>query len=241
MITPTPPILICDSREQAPWDPVLVRDGRRYVLPVERRALAVGDYSLSGFESEIAIERKSLDDWVGTMFSSVKLDDGSRAYSWERFLREVGRAKGAARADENAPAHAALKRFVVVVEGSKADVRRHKYKSQTHPSSVLARSLSLWVKHGIHVEWGDTRERANHVAMWMLVEWWEAWWIAAGAEQSAIRAALRTLREAPPARPAKARAPRAPMADPSGPTPAEWSTLGTSKARPLKAGGARCR
>lgn len=48
-----PPIII-DTREQTPW----TFDN----LPAERGTLATGDYSVSGLESLIAVERKSLPD-----------------------------------------------------------------------------------------------------------------------------------------------------------------------------------
>jgi ERCC4-type nuclease len=43
----------------------------------------VGDYAIDG-DDRFAIERKSLDDFVGTVFSG-----------WERFVREIGRMEGA--------------------------------------------------------------------------------------------------------------------------------------------------
>jgi ERCC4-type nuclease len=68
--------IIQDTREQRPW-----------VFPEYVRTrvgtLRTGDYALDG-DDRFAIERKSLDDFVGTIFSG-----------WERFLREIGRMEGA--------------------------------------------------------------------------------------------------------------------------------------------------
>ena len=48
------PVIIIDTREQIPWE---FRD-----LPTEPGTLDTGDYSVSGLEHLIAVERKSLDD-----------------------------------------------------------------------------------------------------------------------------------------------------------------------------------
>ncbi len=69
-------VIIQDTREQRPWVfPEYVRT-RVATLPA-------GDYALEG-DDRFAIERKSLDDFVGTLFSG-----------WERFIREIGRMEGA--------------------------------------------------------------------------------------------------------------------------------------------------
>lgn len=68
--------IIVDSREQRPWEfPEWVK--------TRVRALPFGDYALEG-DGRFAIERKSLDDFVGTVFSG-----------WERFKRELERMAAA--------------------------------------------------------------------------------------------------------------------------------------------------
>lgn len=196
----TPLCLVVDSREQAPWDPVLKRDGRRHILPVVRRGLAVGDYSLSGYEAEIAVERKSLQDWIGTLFGCTRLADGERAWSWERFKREIGRANGCERPGDK-PAFSALRRFSVIVEGSREQVYAHEYRSGVEPASVIGRSDSLWVDHGVAVTWAGSRDEAQRLALWSLVRWWEARQLApvaeggSGSSAEEVRAHIRTLRE----------------------------------------------
>jgi len=66
--------IIIDTREQAPWS-----------FPPEycetrRGTLSTGDYALDGDQENFAIERKSLDDFLGTISSG-----------WERFQREMKR------------------------------------------------------------------------------------------------------------------------------------------------------
>ncbi|MCL4552924.1 MAG: hypothetical protein M1305_05160, partial [Candidatus Marsarchaeota archaeon] len=55
------PVVVIDTREQEPYtfDPGWIE--------TIRRALPAGDYSLLGYEASIAIERKSLEDFVGTL------------------------------------------------------------------------------------------------------------------------------------------------------------------------------
>lgn len=68
--------IVIDTREQRPWsfppDLAEVRIG----------TLRTGDYALVG-DDAFAIERKSLDDFLGTVSTG-----------WERFLREIGRMEG---------------------------------------------------------------------------------------------------------------------------------------------------
>ena len=66
-----------DTREQSPWsfDPTLVS--------VKRGTLRTGDYAVAG-DAGFAVERKSLDDFLGTISTG-----------WARFQREIFRAREA--------------------------------------------------------------------------------------------------------------------------------------------------
>jgi ERCC4-type nuclease len=70
------PTIVIDTREQAPWsfDPAQ--------FDVQTGTLRTGDYALAG-DAGFAIERKGLDDFLGTISSG-----------WDRFLREIGRMYG---------------------------------------------------------------------------------------------------------------------------------------------------
>jgi len=70
------PTIIIDTREQRPW-------AFPEWVPVKVQALPAGDYALEG-DDYFAIERKSLDDFVGTLFSG-----------WQRFQRELARMERA--------------------------------------------------------------------------------------------------------------------------------------------------
>ena len=72
-----PATIIIDTREQEPYsfDP-------RLVVAV-RRALPAGDYSVAGLEGCVAVERKTLDDFVSTVI-----------HSRERFREELRKLSG---------------------------------------------------------------------------------------------------------------------------------------------------
>ena len=70
-------IVVVDTRERTPW----TFEGQRGVT-LERAKLDSGDYSIRGLEHRVAIERKSLDDWTGTVLRE-------RA----RFYRELERLR----------------------------------------------------------------------------------------------------------------------------------------------------
>jgi len=122
--------LIIDSREGEPYgfDPQLVE--------TERCALVAGDYSLAGLEDRVAVERKSLDDFVATV-----IRDRSR------FRKELKRlqAYGAA---------------CIVVEADLADVLAGRYRSGADPASVFGAVVSIVVDYGIPIFFCSDRQVA---------------------------------------------------------------------------------
>lgn len=108
--------IIQDSREQAPY----AFNSPRYAgAVVEVGTLQTGDYSLAGLTDRIALERKSLSDLTGTLTAGR-----------ERFQRECERGRG-------------LEYFGLIIEASMDDVRRHTYRSQMTPQSLL-QTLAAW-------------------------------------------------------------------------------------------------
>lgn len=76
-----PWLILVDKAEKAPWSFADIRsrscidkDMRLYVPRTERRYLGVGmgDYSIDGFQDRIAIERKSVADFQGTLLGWPK-------------------------------------------------------------------------------------------------------------------------------------------------------------------------
>lgn len=135
--------VVVDTREQQPYgfDPVR--------FAVQRCALPAGDYSIAGLELEVAIERKSLNDFVGTVIKD-----------WDRFQAELQK----------------LQRYhfaAVIVEASPQDVMDHQYTSQAAPTSILGRAISIHADFGIPVLWLANRQLAKHWAEKAMERVWE--------------------------------------------------------------------
>jgi ERCC4-type nuclease len=124
-------VVVVDTREQEPYafDPE--------VVTAVRRALPVGDYSIEGFETSMALERKSLEDFVSSVVRAR-----------ERFGRELR-------------ALAEYDLGCVVVEGSLDDVLAQRYRSGAHPQAVLGATLSIIVDHGVPVFFCGDRQLAR--------------------------------------------------------------------------------
>lgn len=78
--------IITDTREQAPWQFTGMRADskqkyRPLIVPIERRGIPTGDYSIVGHESAISIERKSPSDAFSTFATEQR----------NRFERELER------------------------------------------------------------------------------------------------------------------------------------------------------
>lgn len=104
--------IVIDTREQRPYQ----------IDDAIRAKLDAGDYSVEGYESRIAIERKSLDDWIGTILRNR-----------ERFARELARLS-------------AYDFAAVVVEGTVADIAYGLYKSEIKPSALIAMTADLIIR-----------------------------------------------------------------------------------------------
>jgi len=134
--------IIVDTREQTPWN----FDPARFVAT--RRGLTTGDYSLSGLEDRVAIERKGLGDFVNTVIRD-----------WLRFRKELIRLSG-------------FDVAAIVVEANLQDIVEHRYESEANPSSVLGKMSGIMLDHGIPVVlWGD-RVLAGQMAGKFLLQAW---------------------------------------------------------------------
>jgi ERCC4-type nuclease len=122
--------VVIDTKEQEPYtfNPNLV-------VPV-RRALPAGDYSIAGLENMVAVERKTVNDFVNTVI-----------HSRTRFYREL----------------ASLRKYklaCVVVEGTLADVLGGKYTGHAKPESVFSTAIAITVNFGIPVFYCSNRQAA---------------------------------------------------------------------------------
>ena len=122
--------VVVDTREQEPYhfDPDSVT--------VTRRALPAGDYPLEGWEDAVAVERKTLEDLVGTVIRSRK-----------RFRKEVERL-------------AEFEAACVVVEANLSDILTRGYRSGAHPNAVLGAVLSIVVDFRVPVFFCSDRQAA---------------------------------------------------------------------------------
>ncbi len=125
-----PATIIIDTREQEPYS----FDSR--LVAAVRRALPAGDYSVEGLEERVAVERKSLDDFVSTVIHARR-----------RFREELRRLTG-------------YRAACVVVEASVADVLLQRYRGEAHPNAVVGSALSIVLDFGVPVFFCGNRQAA---------------------------------------------------------------------------------
>lgn len=125
-----PATIIVDTREQEPYsfDPRLAA--------VVRRALPAGDYSIGGLEGIVAVERKTLDDFVSTVI-----------HGRSRFREELRKLSG-------------YRAACVVVEAGLPDVLQRRYRGQAHPNALLGNALSIILDFRVPVFFCGSRQAA---------------------------------------------------------------------------------
>lgn len=129
------PIILIDSREQLPL-----------AFPNSRRAtLATGDYSLEGYETRIAVERKSLPDLYGCI-----------GQSRERFERELVRL-------------AAIPYPAIIIESTLSGLLHPPRFCQVHPHACIHSIVSWGTKYRIPVWFCDSRRHAASMVRSILI------------------------------------------------------------------------
>ena len=126
--------IVCDSREQKPlWT------GDK----IETRKLEVGDYSIAGKETLIAIERKSLGDLFGTLGKGHK-----------RFKAELERAKE-------------YEYFAIVIDGSYSSCVNKEFPGSYHSKMkgyvITSILFTLHVKYGINIFFTNGRTESKRI------------------------------------------------------------------------------
>ena len=134
-------VIVADTREQAPYI-----FNSEYVTTLHR-AIPAGDYSIAGFEYEVSVERKSLDDFAHSISKERK--------RFFKMLQKLSKYDTAC----------------VVVEASINDVLNHKYRSGTHPNSVLGSAMSIMIDYGIPVFFCEGRTTARMFVELYLTHW----------------------------------------------------------------------
>lgn len=140
----TLPIII-DTREQRPWS----FDAAKFT--VSRAKLATGDYTISGIDDRIVLERKSLDDAVQSFI-----------HNWIRFKKELIRLS-------------AYDAAAIVIEANLEDIATHQYQSGVTPASIIGKANAIFLDHGIPVFFWGNHDLAGRMAARLLTKAWERW------------------------------------------------------------------
>lgn len=126
--------IVVDTREQTPW----TFEGQG--METLRAKLEAGDYSIEGLETRVAIERKSLDDWTGTV-----LRDRARFYRELALLR-------------------AYEFRCVIIEAGVREIMAGHYKSGANPDAILGFVAEVAVCQSVPVYLAGSRAEAQVLA-----------------------------------------------------------------------------
>lgn len=127
--------VIVDTREQTPW----TFEGQPGIVTT-RAKLSAGDYSVEGLEHRVSIERKSLEDWTGTV-----LRDRARFYRELELLR-------------------AFDFRCVVIEAGVREIMAHNYRSKANPAAVMGFVAEVAVGQSVPVYLAGSRAEAQVLA-----------------------------------------------------------------------------
>ena len=127
--------IIADTREQKPWTFEGLGD-----VEIVRAKLETGDYSLEGLEDVVCIERKSLDDFTGSVMAER-----------QRFYRELGRMRY-------------FKYSCVIIEAGMREIMDGFYTSRVKPEAVRGFIAQISVEQQVPVLLGGSRPEAQMMA-----------------------------------------------------------------------------
>ena len=122
--------IVIDSREQ---------EGYSFSCQTVRKKLDAGDYSVEGHEHEVAVERKSLADFVHTVI-----------HDFDRFRAELQKLSQ-------------MRAACIVVEANLDDVMRGLASDKLRyvtPRAVLGAALHIAIHHRIPIYWCGSRQTA---------------------------------------------------------------------------------
>lgn len=135
--------ILTDTREQKPFL------FKKYPVETEAAALTAGDYSLTGFQDRIAIERKSLDDLIGCLTGKDRT----------RFEKELARA-------------GSFERFAVVVESDIQDISAGRYTSNMKPHAALQSITAFYIRYGIPFLFCGNRDGGEYMTYSILQKYY---------------------------------------------------------------------
>jgi ERCC4-type nuclease len=150
-----------DTREQSPWTFSGIRHDKQLLLARrERMTLATGDYTISGYEDRLCIERKSAADFVQSVTREAT-----------RFKAEHERMAALA---QSAPGSLAC----VIVEGSLAsicDELEAEAGRRVTPDMILGAVAAWPARYGVHWWFAGDRRHAELLAWRVMWRWWCEW------------------------------------------------------------------
>jgi DNA excision repair protein ERCC-4 len=135
-------ILVVDTREQDALFKVPMKG-----LVIVRDTIPSGDYSIRGFEDCIAIERKSVNDLYGSVFTESESSKLIRI--------------------------SLLDRKWLLIEGTQDEVLSWQYFSTIHPNSMRGKLVSIEVRLGIPVHYEPDRHKAERWIVDRLVKFYK--------------------------------------------------------------------
>jgi len=142
-------VIIIDTREQRPWS--FPPD-----VTVEVGTLRTGDYALKG-DDHFAIERKSADDFVGTI-----------ATGWCRFVKELNRMDAAKFAAKVIIVESDFETFCFRIRQGEILPPDHQHNRCT-PQFVMRRIAELTMR-GVSVIFAGNAELGSAIALRILIE-----------------------------------------------------------------------
>jgi ERCC4-type nuclease len=122
--------IVVDTREQEPYS---------FACSVVRAPLRAGDYSVEGSEDRVAVERKSLPDFLYTVI-----------HDFNRFAAELKKL-------------ARMEAACIVVEADLDQVLRQRYGPVLRtvtPQAVLGAAVHISLRWGVPVHWCGSRQAA---------------------------------------------------------------------------------
>lgn len=123
--------ILIDSREKLPY---FFAD---YTCGFKRAGLHTGDYSIEGYESQIAIERKSKED----LYMSL----GRERDRFEREFQRLSKFEYAA----------------LIIESSLSGLLKPPARSQMKPMAVIQSLISWSIRYGVNIYFADSRKLAE--------------------------------------------------------------------------------
>jgi DNA excision repair protein ERCC-4 len=130
-------LIVIDTREQAPLFTQSLPKG----LVVVRDTLDAGDYSIRGFERQIAVERKTIGDLLGCLGNDR-----------DRFKRELEKLKS-------------YEWRAICVEGTEDELFQFHDFSLMNPNSVRGSVVSINIRYGIQFYFSSKR---SNIERWVL-------------------------------------------------------------------------